>query len=66
MTLAPRKDSKRSLKRAKTGITKSRCQRRAERRLLQKKQGYENIMNWRKSHLVSDSKPCLPGAAKHH
>ncbi len=62
----PNPDSKRSQRRAKTGITKSRRQRRAERRLAQKLQGFENIQQWRKTHYVSDSRPCKPGAAKCH
>lgn len=66
MTLQKDPNSKRSLRRLKTGITESRPVRRAKRRLLQAKQGYENIMQYRKVHYVSDSIPCSPGALNYN
>lgn len=65
-TLQKDPNSKRSLKRLKTGITESRAVRRAKRRLLQAKQGYENILIWRKTYYVSPSQPCMPGALNYN
>jgi len=65
-TLQKDPNSKRSLKRLKTGITNSRPVRRALKRLARAKQGYLNINEWRRIHYVSDSKPCEPGAMNYN
>lgn len=64
MTLQKDPNSLRSQRRLKTGITESRAVRRAKKRLRIALQGYENIMDWRKRHHCSDSKPVKPGSLK--
>jgi hypothetical protein len=66
MTLQKDPNSKRSLKRLKTGISESRAVRRAKNRLSRAKQGYENIVTYRRIHYVSESAPCFPGAMNYN